>query len=157
MAARRYNAAWNCINTASATLPLCNLVTAATIRPEIYHYTLGSDATPASNATKYAWQRSSTVGTWAGAGGAAITPQLIDPASPASLAAFNQGVCSAGPTLTASTFLHQVALNMQASIIVNFNDGMGLILPATASNALNLMSLVTTAAYNAVGTVMWSE
>lgn len=157
MAARRYNAAWNCTNTASATLPLCNLVGAATIRPEIFSYTLGSDATPASNATKYAWQRSTTVGTWGGSGGAAITPQAIDPAAPASLATFNQGVCSVGPTLTASTFLDQVALNMQASIIRNFNDGAGLMVPATASNGVDLMSLVTTAAYNAAGTVMWSE
>jgi len=160
MASRRYNAAWNCVNTASATLPLCILTGSATIAPEIYHYTLGSDATPASNATKYAWQRATTAGTWAGAGGAAITPQQINATAGTAIASgctFNQGVCSAGPTLTASTFVHQVPLNMQASIIVNFNDGAGLQVPSTASNGLALMSLVTTAAYNAVGTVMWSE
>jgi hypothetical protein len=160
MTARRYNAAWNCINTQSATLPLCILTGSATIQPEIYHYTIGSDATPASNATKYAWQRATTAGTWAGAGGAAITPQQINASAGTAIASgctFNQGVCSVGPTLTANSFVHQVAINMQATIIVNFNDGAGLNVPSTASAGLALMSLVTVAAYNAAGTVMWSE
>ena len=160
MAARRYAAAWNCVNTQSTTLPVCILTGSATIAPEIYHYKLGSDATPASNATKYAWQRATTAGTWAGAGGAAITPQQINASAGTAIVSsctFNQGVASVGPTLTANAFVDQVPLNKQATIIVNFNDGAGLQVPSTASAGLALVPLVTTAAYNAVGCVMWSE
>jgi hypothetical protein len=140
--ARKYAVAGNCINTASSTLPLANLVGATTIRPLIYDIMLGSDATPADNDAKYAIQRGTTAGTWAGAGGAAITPQALDPADPAALATANQGVASVGPTLTAAAFLLQWAQNMRATFRWVAAPGSELKIPATANNSLNLMSLV---------------
>ena len=65
---RQYNASGNCLNTASTTLPLANLVSTAAVQPEVTEFTLGSDAV-ASNAAKYALQRGTTVGSWAGTGG----------------------------------------------------------------------------------------
>ena len=158
MAARRYNYSWNASCAASSTLPLIALTSAATIRPEIYHYTLGSDATPASNACKFAWQRHTAAGT-PGSSAAAAALQALDPANAglSLLASIGLAVFSVGPTLTANAFTHQVALNMQATIIVNFNDSQGMIMPATAANGLSLLPEVATASYNCVGTVIWSE
>lgn len=153
--ARSYSVAGNCLNTASATLPLGNLVGSTTIRPRLYDVMLGSDATPADNAAKYAFQRSTTVGTWGGAGGAAITPQAIDPGDPAAVATANQGVCSVGPTLTASAFLLQWAQNQRATFRWVAAPGKELVIPATANNGLALMSLVVGG--SAVNTVFGLE
>lgn len=156
--ARSYSINGNCINTASATLPLGNLVGAATVRPKIYDVNVGSDATPADNAAKYAFQRSTTVGTWAGAGGAAITPQGLDPGDPSSLCSANQGVCSVGPTLTASAFLLQFAVNQRATFRWVAAPSKELVIPATASNGLCLMSLVVGgSAFNTVFSIEFEE
>lgn len=154
---RNYSVVGNCVNGASTTLPLANLVGAATIRPGIYDFSLGSDATPADQAAKYAWQRGTTAGTWAGAGGAAITPQALDPADPAALAAANQGVASVGPTLTGAAFLFQFASNQRATYRWVAAPGSELKIPATASNSLNLMSLVSTASVNTVFSFLYAE
>lgn len=152
--ARSYGVNGNCINTASATLPIANLVSATTVRPRLYDLSVGSDATPADNAAKYAFQRGTTAGTWGGAGGAAITPQAIDPGDPAALSTANQGVCSVGPTLTANAFLLQWAQNQRATFRWVAAPGKELVLPA-AVNSLNLMSLVVGGA--AVNTVFGFE
>lgn len=144
------------MNTASATLPVANIVGAAAILPEITEFTLGSDAV-ASNAAKYAIQRGTTAGTWGGAGGAAITPQGLGTVTTASTTAGNQGVCSVGPTLTASAFIYQVALNQQATYRFLANPGAGLFVLQAANASLNFMSLVAAVAFNAVGTVIFSE
>src|SRR5262245_22030958 len=109
--ARKYAISGNCINTASATLPLGNVIGTTAVRTMIYDILIGSSATPADNAAKYNLQRSTTTGTWAGAGGAALTPQAIDPGDPSAVTTANQGVCSAGPTLTSNAFVLQFALN----------------------------------------------
>ena len=154
---RNYSVNGNCVNGASATLPIANLVGAATIRPGIFDISIGSDATPADNAAKYAIQRGTTAGTWAGAGGAAITPQALDPADPAALATANQGLASVGPTLTASAFLLQFSTNQRATYRWVAAPGSELKIPATASNSLNLMSLVSTASVNTVFSFLYAE
>lgn len=154
---RNYAVNGNCVNGASATLPIGNLVGAATIRPGIYDISIGSDATPADQAAKYAIQRGTTAGTWAGAGGAAITPQALDPADPAALATANQGIASVGPTLTANAFLLQFATNQRATYRWVAAPGSELKIPATASNGLNLMSLVATASVNTVFSILYAE
>lgn len=161
MSERRYSVSGNCINTASATLPIGNLLGATTIRPSIYEVIIGSDATPAETSVKYAFQRQTTAGTWAGAGGAAITPQGIDPGNTvASACAANQGICSAGPTLTASTFFMNTGLHQRATLVWKaYDEGARLVIPATANNGLSLMSLVVNGAgaVNAVFCIEFGE
>mgnify|MGYP007071651626 CR=1 FL=1 len=140
--ARRYSVTGNCLNTASATLPLGNIVSTTAIRPRVYDFLLGSDAAAADNAASYKLQRGTTVGTWAGSGGAAITPKPLDMADPAATFTANQGVCSAGPTLTSGEFLLGFAVNQRATFRWVAAPGGELVLPATASASLNLMSLV---------------
>lgn len=154
---RIYSVNGNCINTASTTLPLANIVATAAILPEIIEVALGSDAV-ASNAAKYAFQRGTTVGTWGGSGGTAITPQSQNPAlTVAALTTANQGVCSVGPTLTASAFIYQVPLNQQATVISKFNPGQGLFCLNAANASLNLMSLIAAVAFNSVFSFSVSE
>ncbi len=156
--ARNYNVTGNCVTgTGSTTIPIMNVISATTIRPMIYDVTMGFDATPADNAFKFAFQRETTVGTWAGAGGAAITPQALDPADPAALATANQGVCNAGPTLTAGAFLLQWSQNQRATFRWVAAPGSELKMPATASNGLSLTAPVATASVNAAFTVLYQE
>lgn len=155
--ARNYSVNGNCSSASSSTLPIGNIVGATTIRPMIYDVLIGSDATPADQACKYTWQRSTTAGTWAGAGGAAITPQALDPADPAALATANQGICSAGPTLTASAFLLQLPMNQRATVRWVAAPGSELKIPATANNGLSLVPLVATATYNVAWTWLYQE
>lgn len=145
--ARNYTIAGNCAQGASATLPLGNIVSATTVRPMLFDVTMGSDATPADNAATFSFQRGTTAGTWAGAGGAAITPDPLDPADPAALATGNQGISSVGPTLTAGVFLLQWSQNQRATFRWVAAPGSEIKLPA-AVNSLNLMNLVATASVN---------
>ncbi len=156
--ARNYNVSGNCVTgTGSTTIPVMNVVGAATIRPMIYDITAGFDATPADNAFKFAFQRNTTVGTWAGSGGAAITPQPLDPNDPAALASANQGVCSVGPTLTAGQFALQWAQNQRATFRWAAAPGSELKIPATANNGLSLTCPVATASVNLAFTVLYQE
>lgn len=157
--ARSYAVAGNCVNTQSSTLPLCNIVGAATIRPKLYDMIWSSDTTPADSTVKVAVQRSTTVGTWGGAGGAAITPQQLDPGDPGPLATANQGVCSVGPTLTAGAFLLQFAYNQRATFRWVAAPSKELIIPATANNGLSFLPTVQTGAgtFNSVFILEYEE
>lgn len=155
---RRYNFSSNCVTgTGSATLPVCNIVGATTVRPRIYDVTVGFDATPADNAFKFAFQRGTTAGTWAGAGGAAVVPKPLDFSDPASLITANQGIASVGPTLTAAEFLLQFAMNQRATFRWAAAPSSELLLPASATASINLMALVATASVNCASTILYEE
>jgi hypothetical protein len=144
---KSYSINGNLTNTASSTAPLLNIVGGTTVRVKIYDLCMGSDATPADQATKYALQRSTTAGTTPTT---AITPQALDAADPAAVAVGNQGTFAANPTLTANAFLLQWSQNQRATYRWVAAPGKELIVPATSANGIALLSLVTTAAYNAV-------
>ena len=128
--ARRYSINGQATNTAAKTI--LGLTSAATVRPRIYDFILGSDATPADMAAEYALQRYTAAGT-----ATAVTPQLLDPGDPASL-------CSAGqahtvePTYTANALLLQVAVNQRATFRWVAAPGGEIVLPATAANGVGL-------------------
>ena len=149
--ARSYAVNGNATNTQSATLPLLTLISAATIRPRIYDFVLGSDATPADNAGKYVFQRCTTAGT----PGSSITPHALDPADPAALASSGLAIFSVGPTLTAGAFCLQFAVNQRATFRWVSAPGKEIVLPATASNGVALVPTVV--AGSAVNVVMSLE
>lgn len=155
--ARKYAIAGNCASASSTTLPIANIVGTAAVRTMLYDMTIGSDATPADQAAKYTWQRTTTVGTWAGAGGAAVTVVALDPGDPAAVTTSNQGICSAGPTITASTSMLAVALNQRATYRWVAAPGSEIKVPATASNGIALLPLVATATYNLAWTFLIEE
>ncbi len=143
--ARTYSITGNATNTASATLPLLTLIGSTSIRTKVFAFDLGSDATPADNAAKYALQRCTTAGT----PGSSITPQALDAADPAAGTTSGLAVFSVGPTLTANAFLWQQALNQRASYHWQAAPTKELVIPASSGNGLALMSLLVNSAFNA--------
>jgi hypothetical protein len=153
--ARSYSISGNATNTASATLPLLTLISSTSVQPIILAIEMGSDATAADNAVKYAMQRCTTTGT----PGSSITPQALNPSSPTASTTSGLAVFSGGPTLTANAFLTQWAQNQrQAYRWQAYDLTKGLMLPATAANGVALMSLVVNGvAFNAVFCVTLEE
>ncbi len=130
--ARRYSVSAQCANTANTSI--LGLVSAATIRPKIYDLIIGSDATPADNAAEYNLQRFTAAGT----AGSAVTPQLLDPADPASLAAGGSGVYSVEPTYTSAAIMLMWAQNQRATFRWVAAPGSEIVLPATAANGVGI-------------------
>jgi hypothetical protein len=156
---RTYAVNGNCVNTQSTTLPVGNIIAGGTtVRPAIFDMTLSSDTTPADAVCKIALQRCTTAGTWAGAGGAAITPDPLDSLDTAATALSNQGVCSAGPTLTAGIFLFQAAVNQRATFRWVAAPGSELWIPSVANNGIALVPLVTNGTpFNQVFSILYRE
>ncbi len=117
-------------------LTVINLISAATIRPELYEFLLGSGVNaPGDIATIFHIERFTAVGTE----GSGFTPVAIDPGDPASLADF--GVAHSGePTYTANAILYKLAMNERATYRWVAAPGSGLKSPATALNGVGLQS-----------------
>lgn len=145
--ARSYSINGSATTNASATLPLLTVISTAAVRTKIYDVVVGSDATPADNAAKFQFQRCTSAGT----AGSSITPQAIDPGDPAAVTTSGLAVFSVGPTLTASAFLLQFAVNQRATFRWVAAPGKEMVCPATASNGIALMNPVVGGSnYNAV-------
>jgi len=136
----------------SSTLLIAALGMAASpaVRPSIYDIVIGSDSTPADNATTYAFQRFTTSGT-----GTAVTPQALDPADPAATALAQQAQ-SVGGTLS-GPFLMDIALNQRATVRWVAAPGSELRIPATSGSGIGCAAFVNTANYNAKLTFMHNE
>lgn len=152
MVGRRYSGIANATNTASTTVPMFNLTGAATTRLRVYDFVSGSDATPADNAGKFSFRRTSAAGTTS----ATFTPTALDPADPASLATFATA-WSANPTVTANSDLLQVAHNQRATFRWVAAPDSEFVVPATAGAGLALMAVVTSGAVNYAWTLLWAE
>lgn len=111
------------------------LVSATTIRPEIYDVVLGFSSAPADNALTAYIQRFTAAGTVT-----AVTPVALDPADPASLAASGENA-SGEPTYTANAILLRIAMNQRATHRWIADPGRALKFPATANNGGGLWSL----------------
>jgi hypothetical protein len=150
--ARRYTGFSNATNTVSTTVPMFTLVGATTTRLRLYDFISGSDATPADAAFKLAFRRISAAGTTS----ATVTPNPLDPADPASLAAYGTA-WNINPTVTASSEVLQVAHNQRATFRwVAIPDG-ELIVPATSGAGLALMAVVASATSNVAWSTSWQE
>ncbi len=124
--------------TASATLPVGSLVAAASNmrRAKIYDWEFGSEATPADNAFLWQIQRCTAAGT-----SSAVTPQSLDAAD--SLA--STIVCGENHTVdatrTANAFMKSIPLNQRASFRWVAAPGGEIVIPASASNGVAIMTL----------------
>lgn len=149
----RFGVTANATNSTSSTVPMWNLVGSANKRVRIYEIVSGSDATPADNAAKFQLQRSSARGTQT----TNVTPLALDPADPAPQAVGLDTAWSVNPTLTASSFPDQFPQNQRATFRwVAFPNG-EILIPATASNGLALMSAVASATANYVWSIQFEE
>ena len=149
---RRYHGYAAGTNTVSTTAPLSNQVSATTVRPKVYEFIIGSDATPADTGNKFSLQRTTAnFGT-----PSAVTPNPLDPADPASLCLFSKPGGTA-PTITANSDMLWIAINGRANFrwVASPDGEIGL--PATAANGLCLTSVVATTAQNWAWSQYWSE
>ena len=152
---RNYSISGNATNTQSSTLPLFTVISTANVRPEIYSFTLSSDAAPADHIAKYIFQRCSTAGT----PGSSITPVALDSVAdePAPVVTSGLAVFSAGPTLTANKIAYQVAVHQRIPYRWDCKDGKEIVLPATAANGIAVLPTVVDSAFNTVFSLQYRE
>ena len=139
---RKYSYSGSATNTGSQTL--FNVTGAATIRPFIYEYVIGSQGSPADQQARYQVQRHTAAGT-----GTAVVGQAIDPADPATLCIAARAH-SGEPTLTASAFLDEIGINQRVTFRWVAYPGGELIIPATAANGLSFFTNAVTSTWTAV-------
>ena len=110
---------------------ILTLISAATIRPKISEFVIGSVAAPADTAAKLHVARFTAVGTE----GSGFAPIAIDPAyATLALADYGVGVFSVEPTYTASAILAVVSMNQRITFRWVAQPGYELIAPATAAS-----------------------
>lgn len=133
---------------ASPTKSILGLISATTVRPEIYDYDLGSSAVPADNALQWFFQRFTGVGTSTG-----VTPSAMDPGDPASLSSAGK-IFTGEPTYTANLIVGHFALNQRATHRVNMDQRGPMKCPATANNGIGLYPVHASFTGN-VDAVVW--
>jgi hypothetical protein len=103
-------------------------------RARVYDVMFGSEATPADAALLWQMKRFSAAGTTT-----AVTPQNLDPAS--FTTEFDAGSnATIEPTYTANAFLLNVPLNQRATFRWVAAPGGEMIIPATASNGIGVIT-----------------
>jgi hypothetical protein len=139
--ARRYNVPCNLVTTATTYKTVGNVISTTAIRPKVYDFSIGTEATPADNYSVWAASRS----TQAGAGTTtAVTPQALDPGDPASTATAANNY-TAEPTVVSGTPIWgPVPMNQRATYRWVSAPNGELVLPAAANG---LVFQVKSAAY----------
>lgn len=138
--------------TASTTLPVGSLVAAGSSmrRAKVYDILIGSEATPADNAFLWQVQRCTAAGT-----STAVTPQSLDPSDTLASTIVAGENHTVDATRTANAFLLTLGLNQRASFRWVAAPGGELLIPATASNGIAIMT--TTSSAVAVSTTVHFE
>jgi hypothetical protein len=139
--------------TAGTAVTLGTIVADAT-RPRRlawYEFAVGSEATPADAALKWAVQRCTAAGT-----STAVTPQPLDPADAATEADAGENH-SAEPTYTANAFLYNAPLNQRATFRWIAAERGRLITPATAANGLGIHTPVISTGTPAISATVHVE
>ncbi len=150
----RYAAVSNKTNTVSATVPMWNLVGAATRRLKVFEIQIGSDAAPDDQASKFALRRTTADGSPL----TTFTPTKLDPADGASIATKDlTWTGAAEPTITANSDLLNPAFNQRTWYRHVAREGAEFVVPAVAEAGLALLSVVATAAANHAFTIQWEE
>ena len=132
-------------NTAATTILQFNSDATRPRRAKVAYLTLGSDATPADNAAEYNLQRFTVVG----ATTTAVTPRPLDPADAATEMDAHEA-SNIEPTYTADLVMLNFMANQRATFQWYAAPGYEIVVPATASNGLGLLSV--TVAGSAVNT-----
>ena len=153
MVGRRYSGfTTQATGTGSTTAALWNLVGATTTRVRIFDFISGSEATPADNAFRFSFQRTTVnFGT-----PTAVTPVALDPADPASLALFSTPGGTA-VTATAGAILLQLSHNQRATFRWVAAPDSELVIPATSAAGICLMPTISNASVNVNHQVLWAE
>jgi hypothetical protein len=143
---------WNATNTASATVPMGNMMATATTIGSIYEINSGSDAT-ADNAVKYAIMRASARGT----SSTSVTPNDISGNGATAGNTFDTA-WNINPTITASSQVLQWGQHQRGTYRwVAYDYTKALKTAAGTGKGLALMSVVVSSAFNAVFSLEYDE
>ena len=131
---------------------LINLFSAGNSRGKIYDVLIGSDATPADFAGSYEMKRTTAVGTE----DSGFTPVPLDPDTQAS--DLDAGIShTVEPTETALSELLRFPVNQRATFRWVAAPGSELIVPAVASNGINLVRRASGADFAMDATILFEE
>jgi hypothetical protein len=148
-----FQAALNATNTASATVPMVNLMGTATSQIGIFEINAGSDAS-ADNAVKYAIMRTSARGTQATTFTATAVDQNVTQAALTTV----DLTWNINPTITASSQILQWGMHQRATYRwVAYDYTKLLRSQAGTGKGMALMSVVVSSAFNAVFSVSFDE
>lgn len=144
---------FNATNTASATVPMGNLMATAVNIAAIYEINAGSDAS-ADNAVKYSIVRASAKGT----ASTSITPNAVDQnVTQAALCTFDTA-WNINPTLTATSQILQWGMHQRATYRwVAYDYTKTLKSQAGTGKGMALMSVVVSSAFNGVFSIEYDE
>ena len=121
---------------AAAAITILGVVSATTIRPSLYFWSVGSAAAPLDQAFNFMIKRFTAAGT-----STAVTPQAHDPGDPAALATAGSDH-TVEPTYTAGANMMSESLNQQNTFKWETLPQYGIKMPATAANGLGLRFVV---------------
>lgn len=139
------------VGTDKTVTNLFNPVASPLTRAYVYDITVGCSATPADQATKFKYQRTTAVGTE----GTGFTPNNIDSAGPAGEYDSGYGH-SAEPTYTANKELLVLSVNQRATMRWVAAPESELVLPATQNAGAGLKSAAGTGTAIHQATVLFS-
>ena len=143
----------NATNTASATVPMFNLMATATSQIGIYDFTVGSDAT-ADNAVKYAIQRTSARQTQS----STVTPTAVDQNVTQAALTTCDTAWNINPTITASSTILQFGMHQRATYRwVAYDYTKFLRSQAGTGKGMCLVSVVVSSAFNGVFSFSFEE
>src|SRR5262245_46850943 len=143
----------NATNTASATVPMFNLMGTATSQIGIFEINAGSDAT-ADNAVKYAMQRTSARQTQT----ATVTPTALDQNVTQAALTTCDTTWNTNPTITASSTILQWGMHQRATYRwVAYDYTKFLRSQAGTGKGMCLVSVVVSSAFNGVFSVSFDE
>jgi hypothetical protein len=148
-----YQVFHNATNTASATVPMLNLMATATNQIGVFEINAGSDAT-ADNAVKYAIMRTSARQTQS----TTITPTAIDQNVTQAALSTCDSAWNINPTITASSQILQWGMHQRATYRwVAYDYTKFLRTQAGTGKGLALMSVVVSSSFNGVFSLSYSE
>lgn len=143
----------NATNTASATVPMVNMMGTATSLIGIYEINAGSDAT-ADNAVKYAIMRTSARGTQS----TTVTPNAVDQNVTQAALTTVDTAWNINPTITASSWILQWGMHQRATYRwVAYDYTKFLKSQAGTGKGMALMSVVVSSAFNGVFSIEYDE
>jgi hypothetical protein len=143
----------NATNTASATVPMLNLMGTATSQIGIYEINTGSDAT-ADNAVKYAIQRTSARQTQS----ATVTPTAVDQNVTQAALTTCDTAWNINPTITASSTILQWGSHQRGTYRwVAYDYTKLLRSQAGTGKGMCLVSVVVSSAFNGVFSISYDE
>jgi hypothetical protein len=143
----------NATNTASATVPMFNLMATATSQIGIFEINAGSDAT-ADNAVKYSIARTSARQTQS----ATVTPTALDQNVTQAALTTCDTAWNINPTITASSAVLQWGMHQRATYRwVAYDYTKFLRTQAGTGKGLCMLSVVVSSAFNGVFSASFDE